>query len=77
MNRLVPVNNLGWLRRCTGCRYFRDYDAGTLTISQQDFAENIALMFGVRSGRKRLLRASNSKSKMSMNRGDKLEFPSA
>ena len=30
----------------------RDWDAGTLTISQQSFAENTALKFGVSSGRK-------------------------
>ena len=39
LNRLVPINNLGELRLYAGCRFSRDWDAGTLTISQQAFAE--------------------------------------
>ena len=50
-NRLVQVNNLGELRWYAGCRFSRDWDAGTLTISQQAFAENTAARFGVNSGR--------------------------
>ena len=34
-NRLVPVNNLGELRWYAGCRFSKDWDAGTLTITQQ------------------------------------------
>ena len=54
LNRLVPINNLGKLRWYVGCRYSRDWDAGTLTltISQQAFAEITALKFGVSSGRR-------------------------
>ena len=47
LNRLIPVNNLGELRWYAGCRFSRDWDAGTLTISQQDFAENTATRFGL------------------------------
>ena len=43
LNRLVPINNLCELRWYAGCRYFRDGDAGTLTISQQAFAANTDL----------------------------------
>ena len=52
LNRLVPINNLGELRWYAGCRFSRDLGAGTLTISQQAFAENTAEKFGVRSGRR-------------------------
>ena len=52
LNRLFPINNLGELRWYAGCRYSRDRDAGTLTISQQAFAENTALKFGDISGRR-------------------------
>ena len=55
LNRLVPINKLGELRWYDGCRYSRDWDAGTLTISQQAFAENTTLKFGVSSGRRNLL----------------------
>ena len=51
LNRLVPINNLGRLRWYAGCRFSRDWDAGTLTISQQAFAENTAARFNVNSGR--------------------------
>ena len=56
LNRLVPINNLGELRWYAGCRYARDWDAGTLTILQQAFAENTALQFGVSSGRRNPLK---------------------
>ena len=52
LNRLVSINNFGELRWYAGCRYSRDWDAGTLTISQQAFAENTVLKFGVSSGRR-------------------------
>ena len=48
----MPINNLGELRWYAGCRYSRDWDAGTLMISQQAFAENTALKFGVSSSRR-------------------------
>ena len=50
-NRLVPINNLGELWWYAGCRFSRNWDAGTLTISQQAFDENTAARFDVRSGR--------------------------
>ena len=49
LNRVVRINNLDELRWCAGCRFLRDWDASTLTISQQVFAENAAARFGVRS----------------------------
>ena len=52
LNHLVPIKNLGELRWYADCRYSRDWDAGTLTISQQTFAENTALKLGVSSGRR-------------------------
>ena len=51
LNRLVPINNLGRLRWYAGCRFSRDWDAGTLTISQQAFAENTAARIYVSSGK--------------------------
>ena len=51
LNHLVPINNLGRLRWYAGCRFSRDWDAGTLTISQQAFVENTAARFDVSSGR--------------------------
>ena len=51
LNRHVPIKNLGELRWYAGCRFSRDWDAGTLTISQQAFAENTAARFDVSSGR--------------------------
>ena len=51
LNRLVPVNKLGELRWYAGCRFSWDWDVGTLTISQQAFAENTSARFGVSSGR--------------------------
>ena len=48
----MPINILGELRWYAGGRYSRYWDTGTLTISQQAFAENTALTFGVSSGRR-------------------------
>ena len=52
LNRLVPINNLGELGWHVGCRFVRGLGSGTLTISQQAFAENAAAKFGVCSGRR-------------------------
>ena len=55
LRRLEPLSadyNLGELRWYAGCQYSRDWDAGTLTILQQAFAENTALKFGVNAGRR-------------------------
>ena len=47
LNRLVPISNLGELRWYAGCGSSRNWDTGTLTISQQAFAENTAARFNV------------------------------
>ena len=41
LNQYVPITNLGELRLYAGCRFFRDFDSGTVTISQQTAAENM------------------------------------
>ena len=41
LNRAIPVKNLGELKWYGGCRYSRDRERGTLTISQQSFAEEL------------------------------------
>ena len=51
LNRLVLINNLGELRWYAGCRFSKDWDTGTLTTSQQAFAENTAARFDISSGR--------------------------
>ena len=51
LNQFVPINNLGELRWYGGCRLSRDWDAGTLTISQQVFAEGTVAKFGVTRGK--------------------------
>ena len=55
LNRLVPINNLGELRWYAGCCFWRNWDAGTLTISQQAFAESTAARFDVSFRRYTLL----------------------
>ena len=47
LNQYVPITNLGELRLYAGCRFSRDFDSGTITISQQIVAENIVEKFGV------------------------------
>ena len=47
LNQYVPITNLGELRLYAGCRFSRDFDSGTITISQQTVAENIVEKFGV------------------------------
>ena len=39
LNRLVQFKNLGEVRWFGGCHYWRDYERGTLTISQKTLAE--------------------------------------
>ena len=39
LNQMVPVKNLGKLRWYGGCHYTREREMGTLTISQQTFAD--------------------------------------
>ena len=49
LNRAIPVKNLGQLKWYRGCRYSRDGERGTLTISQQSFTEELVKKFGVTS----------------------------
>ena len=41
LNRTIPVKNQGELKWHGGCLYSRDRERGTLTISQQSFAEEL------------------------------------
>ena len=45
LNRTISVKNLGDLKWYGGCRYSRDRKRGTLTISQQSFAEELVKNF--------------------------------
>ena len=45
LNRAIPVKNLGELKWYRGCRYSRDLERGSLTISQQSFAEELMKKF--------------------------------
>ena len=56
LNRTIPVKNLGDLKWYGGCRYSRDRITGTLTISQQSFAEELAKKFRVTSVQSVLLK---------------------
>ena len=56
LNRTIPVKNLGELKWYGGCRYSRDRKRGTLTISQQSFAEELVKKFRVTSLQSVLLR---------------------
>ena len=47
LNQYVPITNLGELRLYAGCRFSRDFNSGTITISQQTVAENMVEKFGV------------------------------
>ena len=47
LNQYVPNTNLGELRLYAGCVFSRNHDLGTITISQQAFAEKIVAKFGV------------------------------
>ena len=49
LNRTIPVTNLGDLKWYGVCRYSRDRKRGTLTISQQSFAEKLVTKFRVTS----------------------------
>ena len=47
---MVPVKNLGELRWYSGLYYERDLKAGTLSVSQQTFAEDLAQKYNVSWG---------------------------
>ena len=49
MNQTIPVKNLGDLKWYGECRFSRDRKKGTLTISQQSFAEELVKKFRVTS----------------------------
>ncbi|CAB1097724.1 unnamed protein product [Ectocarpus sp. CCAP 1310/34] len=51
LNTMVPVKNLGDLRWYSGCFHERDWDAGTLKLSQQTHAEELGMEFGVKYGK--------------------------
>ena len=51
LNGMVPVKNLGQLRWCSGSCYERDWEKGTLKISQQTLAEQLADEHGIEYGR--------------------------
>ena len=44
LNQCVLINNLGELRWYTGCRFSRDWDAGTLTKSQVPWRSSVSLV---------------------------------
>ena len=49
LNRTIPVKNLGEIKCYGVCRYSNDRERGTLTISQQSFAEELVKKFHVTS----------------------------
>ena len=49
LNRAIPVKNLGQLKWYGGCRYSKNRERGTLTISQQSFAEELVKKFDATS----------------------------
>ena len=51
LSQFVAIHNLGELRWYAGYRFSRDWDAGTLTISQQVLAESTVANFGVTRGK--------------------------
>ena len=51
LKSLVPIKTLNDLRWYSGCCLWRDWDVGTLTSSQQAFAEKTVARFDVSSGR--------------------------
>ena len=51
LNEYVPISNLGEHRLYAGIRFCRDFAFGTVTLSQQAFAENLVAKFGVTRNR--------------------------
>lgn len=51
LNEKVPVKNLGDLRWYSGLYYERDLERGTITVSQQTYAEELAEEYGVKWGK--------------------------
>ena len=56
LNRMIPVKNPDELKWYGGCRYSRDRERGTLTISKHSFAEELVKKFRVTSIQSVLLR---------------------
>ena len=51
LNKMVPVKNLGDLRWYSGLHYERDIERGTIKISQQTYAEELAKEYGGEKGK--------------------------
>ena len=51
LNHLVPIHNLGELRRYAGCHYSRDKVTGLLTTSHKCFTEKTDKQFGLIAGK--------------------------
>ena len=49
LNTKFPTNNLGELTRYTGCAFKRNWELGTLEITQKAFVESVLNRFGVNS----------------------------
>ena len=49
LNTKFPTNNLGELTRCTGFTFKRNWELGTLEITQKAFIESMLNRFGVNS----------------------------
>ena len=49
LNRMIPLKNLGELRRYGGCHCTREREMGTLTISQKTLADDLVKTFCVTS----------------------------
>ena len=75
LNHLVPVRNLVELRWFVGCHYSLDREKGTLTISQQAFADELVRKFQVISEQDVLLRVGVKLEKKILTRGGKLANP--
>jgi len=41
LNGMIPIKGLGELKWYEGCFYSMDHERGTLTLSQQSFAEEL------------------------------------
>ena len=49
LNTTFPTNNLGELNWYRGCAFKRNWELGTLEITQKDFGESMLNCFGVSS----------------------------
>ena len=51
LNKLIPVKNLGEVRWYSGLHHERGWEKGTLSISQQTFAEELAQEYQIENGK--------------------------